>query len=88
MSLDTRNVRKRRSSRFLGAINLPQEDDGQSSVYTTSTLAALLGIKRNTVVKWILSGKIPAKKIGGVWVITEGVAHSVAKWWSREKATN
>lgn len=87
MSIDLRNVRHkvRRSSVRNGIIiPLDGESDNSARVHTTTSLAQLLGVKRNTVVKWILGGKIPAKKTKGMWAITEGVAMGVAQWWTRK----
>jgi len=39
--------------------------------YTTSEVAGLLRVKRQTVYKWICEGKIPSIAIGGITLFDE-----------------
>ena len=41
-----------------------------SSLYTTSTAAAELGITQNRVLKMIASGRLNATLVGSGWIIT------------------
>lgn len=44
------------------------------AVYTTSEVAKLLGLRQQTVQKYIREGKIKAKEIGGKWYRISGQA--------------
>ena len=41
--------------------------------------AELLGVSDQTVINWIRDGRIPAQKVGRVWVISEDSLESVER---------
>ena len=40
------------------------------TLYKTREAAALFGVRRLTVIRWIDTGKLKAAKVGGQWRIT------------------
>lgn len=42
------------------------------TLYTVSELTGTLGVSAQTIKRYIKSGKLPARKIGGKWKITRG----------------
>ena len=51
------------------------------SVYSPSEVAAILGLHPNTVWRWLASGKLPGRKVGGIWLVS---AERLAAWMANE----
>ena len=41
------------------------------TVYSAGEIAAILGVHRNTVWRWLATGKLPGRKVGGLWMVPE-----------------
>lgn len=48
--------------------------------YSLAEIAPIIGVSYRTLQRWIKAGKLPAKKVGGRWKITE---KSLFEWLSR-----
>ena len=40
------------------------------TVLSPDEIAAILGVHRNTVWRWLATGKLPGRKVGNVWLIS------------------
>jgi excisionase family DNA binding protein len=40
-------------------------------VYSPAEVADMLGLHVNTVLRWLASGKMPGRKVGGVWLVSD-----------------
>ncbi len=49
---------------------MPKEIDGVR-FYNVKELAGLMEVQERTITQWLREGKIPAKKLGAKWFISE-----------------
>ena len=40
------------------------------TVLSPDEIAAILGVHRNTVWRWLATGKLPGRKVGRIWLTT------------------
>lgn len=43
------------------------------TVLSPDEIAAILGVHRNTVWRWLATGKLPGRKVGRIWLTTATV---------------
>jgi len=49
-------------------------------LYSLAEIAPIIGVSYRTLQRWIKEGKLPAKKVGGRWKMTE---KTLFEWLSR-----